>query len=154
MSGPVGALESAVRAAVAAVDDPEYPGVSIIDLGLLEQIEVSGERVEVGLIPTFSGCPALTMIADEVRASVGAVDGVEEVEVTWLAGPVWSVERVSGRACDRLAADFTVAVHLGPPPACPLCGGLTSELSAFGPSRCRSVHRCTSCGEVVEALRG
>jgi ring-1,2-phenylacetyl-CoA epoxidase subunit PaaD len=96
------------------------------------------------------------MIADEVRETVGAVDGVAEVEVTWLPGPVWSVERVSARARERLASDFTVAVavHLGPPPACPLCGGRTSELSAFGPSRCRSVHRCTSCGEVVEALRG
>ena len=149
-----GALETEVREALAAVDDPEYPGVSIIDLGLLERVNVFGGRVEVGLIPTFSGCPALAMIAEEVRESVGAIDGVEEVDVDWLTGPVWSVERVSAVARLRLAAEFTVAVHLGSPPSCPLCGARTTELSAFGPSRCRSVHRCTSCGEVVEVLRG
>ena len=76
MSIALPTLEEAVRSAVAGVDDPEYPGVSIVDLGLLEQVRVDHGHVEVGLIPTFSGCPALAVIADEVRGAVGDVEGV------------------------------------------------------------------------------
>ncbi|MDP6975319.1 MAG: iron-sulfur cluster assembly protein [Acidimicrobiales bacterium] len=154
MSIALPTLEEAVRSAVAGVDDPEYPGVSIVDLGLLEQVRVDHGHVEVGLIPTFSGCPALAVIADEVRAAVGDVEGVTSVGVVWLPGPAWTVERVAPAARDRLATDFTVAVAITPRVACPRCGGRADEHSAFGPSRCRAVHRCTSCGEVVEVLRG
>ena len=60
-------LVEAVRAAVAAVDDPELPGVSIVELGLLEQLSADAEgAVSIGLIPTFSGCPALSLIAELV----------------------------------------------------------------------------------------
>ncbi len=65
---------NAVLDALATVDDPEYPGVSIVDLGLVERVEVSGRSVEVDLVPTFSGCPALEMIATDVAATVGALD--------------------------------------------------------------------------------
>lgn len=151
-------LELAVHEAVAGVDDPEYPGVSIVDLGLLEAIDIDSEgpgRVRVGLIPTFSGCPALRIIATDVEAAVVAVAGVESVEVDWLTSPVWSVNRVTAETRDVLAREFTVAVRLGrESPACPRCGAPTVEQSMFGPSKCRSVNRCESCTETVEVLRG
>ena len=148
-------LELAVHAAVASVDDPEYPDVSIVDLGLLESLVVDSAGVaDVGLIPTFSGCPALKIIADEVRVAVAAVGGINDVNVEWLQSPVWSTERVSADARSQLGSEFTVAVQLGQqPPTCPRCGQPTSEVSMFGPSRCRSVNRCTSCAETVEVLR-
>ncbi len=75
-------LRERVLAAVTSVDDPEYPGISIVDLGLLETIDVSADgAVGVGLIPTFSGCPALGMIADDVRVVVGDIAGVGSVAV-------------------------------------------------------------------------
>ncbi|MEC9394416.1 MAG: iron-sulfur cluster assembly protein [Actinomycetota bacterium] len=148
-------LEARVRDAVATVDDPEYPGVSIVDLGLFEALLVTGDgTVEVRLVPTFSGCPALGMIADEVRTAVATVDGVQRVEVRWLGAPVWTVDRISEAGREALAREFTVAVRIGRKPvACPRCGAETCEDSLFGPSRCRAVHLCPSCTEVVEVMR-
>ena len=152
MSDPT--LTLAVHEAVASVDDPEYPGISIVDLGLLEVLQVADNRARVGLIPTFSGCPALLMIADEVRTAVAAVDGVDSVEVEWLTSPAWTVDRVSTDARSAMAREFTVSIQLGTKPApCPLCGGDTVPESMFGPSRCRSVHRCPACSETVEVMR-
>ena len=143
-----------VLSAISSVDDPEYPGVSIADLGLLESVEVDGAMVRVGLIPTFSGCPALQMIADDVKHAVESVPGVEQVEVAWLRSPVWGVERMSAETRKQLAQEFTVAVRIGNKvPSCPLCGADTAEQSMFGPSRCRSVNHCTACGETVEVMR-
>ena len=144
-----------VRLAVSSVDDPEYPGVSIVDLGLLESLEVDGAVVAIGLIPTFSGCPALDMIAADVDAAVRAVDGIDDVSVSWLRSPAWSTDRLSRRGRQALASEFTVAVQIGnKTPLCPLCAGPTVEQSMFGPSRCRSVHRCEACSETVEVMRG
>lgn len=147
--------EAAVLSAIQSVSDPEYPGVSIVDLGLLEDVEVRNGSVGIGLIPTFSGCPALAMIAADVDAAVRLVDGVDDVSVSWLTSPAWSPERLSRRGREALVTEFTVAVQIGNrTPECPLCGGPTVEKSMFGPSRCRSVHRCEACSETVEVMRG
>lgn len=151
-------LEASVFAAIASVDDPEYPGVSIVDLGLLETFDVqtNGNTV-VELIPTFSGCPALAIIASDVAQAVEGVPDVGEVQVRWLRSPVWTPDRLTGEGRAALANEFTVAVEIGArgsgTAVCPLCSAATEEQSMFGPSRCRSVHRCTQCSETVEVLR-
>lgn len=146
--------EAEVVRAISFVDDPEYPGVSIVDLGLFESVEIEDGFVRVGLIPTFSGCPALAMIAEDVRAQVDSLPGVSQVEVNWLNRPVWTVERMSAHARTHIATEFTVAVRVpGKSPSCPRCAGELVEQSMFGPSRCRSVSRCSHCGETVEVMR-
>lgn len=149
-------LESLVHGAVASVDDPEYPGISIVDLGLLEQIKIGADaHATVGLIPTFSGCPALAVIATEVGQAVDAVAEVNGCTVEWLKAPAWHSDRISHEARASLENKFTVAVQIGErSPTCPLCASKTVEQSMFGPSRCRSVHTCTGCGETVEVVRG
>jgi ring-1,2-phenylacetyl-CoA epoxidase subunit PaaD len=146
-------LLDAVRAAVSAVDDPELPGVSIVELGLLERLVVDDGAVTIGLIPTFSGCPALSVIAERVEEAAVTVEGVRTVAVTFLDSPAWSVERISGAARERLAAGLTIAVERDGRASCPRCGAETVEQSMFGPTRCRAVHRCPGCGEVVEVMR-
>lgn len=147
-------MELAVHQAVASVDDPEYPGISIVDLGLLEQLDVEDGTARIGLIPTFTGCPALRMIADDVEQAVRRVPMIDDVEVTWLPAPAWTVDRVSADARAAMAREFTVSIQLGTKPApCPRCGGETVERSLFGPSRCRAVHRCPACRETVEVMR-
>lgn len=149
-------LQHHVEDAIRSVDDPEYPGVSIVDLGLLETLHVSrGGAVTIGLIPTFSGCPALDIIAEDTRSAVREIDGVRSVSVEWLRAPAWSTDRVSDAAAAALGEQFTVAVQIGSVDAvCPRCGAPTTQLSLFGPSRCRAVHRCTNCTETVEVMRG
>ena len=149
-------LEASVHAAISSGDDPEYPGISIVDLGLLEQISVdpTGSAI-VGLIPTFSGCPALAVIADEVATAVQALPTISTCTVEWLTSPAWHADRISHEARSCLERKFTVAVQIGDrSPTCPLCASTTVEQSMFGPSRCRSVHTCTGCGETVEVVRG
>ncbi|MDH3678774.1 MAG: metal-sulfur cluster assembly factor [Acidimicrobiia bacterium] len=150
------ASELDVHRAVASVDDPEYPSISIVDLGLLERLEIDADgAVTIGLVPTFTGCPALAVIAEDVERAVGSVPGVHSVTVDWLTSPLWSIDRVSDDARRALAERFTVAVQIGRDPVnCPRCGEPTIEQSMFGPSRCRSVHRCPTCSETVEVMRG
>ena len=149
-------LEAQVHSAVSSVDDPEYPGISIVDLGLLETIHVEPDgSTVIGLIPTFSGCPALAIIADDVVAAVQEVADASTCTVDWLSSPAWHADRISHEARSCLERKFTVAVQIGQrSTTCPLCASKTVEQSMFGPSRCRSVHTCTGCGETVEVLRG
>ncbi len=156
MSAKPSELMITVLHAISTVDDPEYPGISIVDLGLLERCEIDDDAgtVEIGLIPTFAGCPALDVIRADVRSAVEAVAGVQELTVGWLRAPVWTTDRVSERARSALANDFTVAVQVGGEiPPCPRCGWPTEDKSLFGPSRCRSVARCHRCDETIEVLR-
>lgn len=149
----------AVLGAVESVPDPEYPGVSILDLGLVERVSardgVDGIAVEVDLIPTFSGCPALAMIAADVRSAVGAVPDVASCEVRWLTSPVWSTDRISASARVRLRDGFTVTLRRKDGGLrCPVCGSDAVEDRALaGPTRCRSVAWCGSCRNVVEVMR-
>jgi len=74
--------------------------------------------------------------------------------VRWLGAPAWTVDRVSDEARQAMAQEFTVAVRIGVEPvSCPRCGAPTTETSLFGPSRCRAVHSCPACSEVVEVMR-
>lgn len=144
-----------ISKAIAAVDDPEYPGLSIVDLGLVENYEVDDSgAVTVDLVPTFTGCPALAMIAKDVRDAVTEVDGISTVAVNWLLSPTWTTDRISERGKAVLADQFTVAVQIGTTDSgCPRCGGKLDEESMFGPSRCRSVSHCSTCAETVEVMR-
>lgn len=136
------------------VDDPEYPGVSVVDMGMISAVELVGGRVAIELITTFSGCPALDVISSEIATAVGALDGIAGVEVR-RSPEAWDTSRLSEHARAVMARDFTVAVAVpGRPAECPRCGAAALvEQSPFGPARCRAVHRCTACGEVVEVLR-
>jgi len=148
-------IVDAVRTALGSVDDPEYPDVSIVDLGLFETLAFDDGVAHVGLIPTFGGCPALAMIESDVRAAVEAVEGVERCEVTWLRSPVWTTDRMTAAARRTLADDYTVVLR-GPDGGlrCPVCGGEEVEdRSIAGPTRCRSIAWCPTCRNPVEVMR-
>lgn len=144
-----------VTAAVATITDPEYPDISIADLGLVESIEIEGSNAVVGLIPTFSGCPALAMIAADVRAAVELVPAIDHCTVQWLPLPVWSTDRVTLAARTKLNNDYTVTLRRKDGSLrCPSCGADTvRDQSAAGPTRCRSIAWCDQCRNVVEVMR-
>lgn len=160
-------LLSRVEEAIAAVPDPELPPVTITDLGMLVAVREQEGRVEVELVPTFSGCPATELIARDVRAAVSALPGVREVVVRFVAEPVWSPERISPRGRDKLRA-FGIAPPGDSPPllqlgrrlgigattTCPLCGSAETVMdSPFGPTPCRSTHFCSMCRNPFEAIK-
>ncbi len=149
-------LTDSVRAAVEAVPDPEYPGIGIGDLGIVDDVRVDSDgRVEVELVPTFLGCPALDLIARDVAAAASAVPLVRRVDVRWARGIAWSPVRISSRARRTMADELTVAV---PEPTghvwCPVCGhDGVDAVSDFGPSPCRRIARCPQCRNPIEVVR-
>ena len=145
---------TAVIDALRGVDDPEYPGVSVVEMGMIAAVEVVDGRATVELITTFSGCPARDVIAADIARAVGALDGITDVEVRH-SPQSWTTSRLSDHARAVMARDFTVSVALpGKPTECPRCQeAALVEQSPFGPARCRAVHRCGACHEVVEVLR-
>ncbi len=155
MTARTTATVSDVLDVLAGVDDPEYPGVSIVDLGLVEAVSAGeDDHVEVDLIPTFLGCPALEFIVADVRRALDAHD-FGDADVRFVDQPVWTPERITLAGRRALAERFCVAVEVGErQPLCPQCGeAALVETSLFGSMRCRSISECPSCGERVETIR-
>lgn len=164
------ALADAVRASVALVCDPEYPDVTISELGILEDVSVSGSTVRIGLVPTMLGCPALDVIARDVAAAARAAcnDSGREfddadpdnprfgdmtIDVVFLADPVWTPERIAPSAVGFLAREYSIAVRIRSSVSCPVCASTSLEhRSDFGPTPCRSVEWCPQCRNPVEVV--
>jgi ring-1,2-phenylacetyl-CoA epoxidase subunit PaaD len=156
----------ALVGAVASVPDPELGGVTIGELGLVHEVrqsEVDG-AIEVLLLPTFLGCPALKLMEHDVVAvlsahSLGAGAGVA-VRVTWTNSPTWNPTRISAAGCAKLAELGIAVPVVGSSvdealPVCPICASAALEAKLpVGPTACRSVAWCTSCRSVVEIMRG
>jgi len=145
-----------IRAAVAAVTDPEYPDLTIEQLGMLERVRVADDAtVIVELVPTVLGCPALRTIEADVVAAARRVAPAAVVEVRFLAQPAWTPERIAPDARTRLAREYTITIraHDGTT-LCPVCGSRNvTERSAFGPTVCRSIAYCADCRNPVEVIR-
>ena len=149
-------LEGLVRSAIGTVFDPEYPGVSVVELGLLESVTVETDgEVRIGMIPTYSGCPALKFIAADVETAVIAIAGVSSARVDWLRSPVWTQDRVSPSAIKHLEREFTVTLRRSDGTLrCPVCGSdAVKDTSPMGPSRCRSLAYCPTCQNPIEVMR-
>lgn len=144
-----------MRVAVEAVADPELAGVSIGSLGLVRRVEApvpeEPSRIEIVLTPTFLGCPALTMIASDVRNAAFAA-GATTVSVTFDVSTPWTTAAISTAGRARLAA-LGVAVATDDVVVCPFCGSVAlGAVAAVGPTSCRSVKWCDDCRNVVEVM--
>ncbi len=155
-------LRAKAWAAAAAVCDPEIPVLSIADLGVLRAISIDGTGVEVVITPTYSGCPAMTVIAFEIEAALHAV-GIETVKVTTVLSPAWTTDWLSAEGRQKLL-DYGIA----PPPAggtrgalfgttvvsCPRCASdRTEQISAFGSTACKALWRCLACREPFDVFK-
>jgi ring-1,2-phenylacetyl-CoA epoxidase subunit PaaD len=145
----------AVRRALEAVRDPEIPVCSVVDLGLVERVTVSADAVEVTLLPTFLGCPALDVIrADVERAVRGAAPGLA-VRVRYALSPPWTTDRITPAGREALRS-FGIAPpgRRGDPVPCPTCGARETRPDAdFGPTPCRAIRTCPSCRTPFEAFK-
>jgi ring-1,2-phenylacetyl-CoA epoxidase subunit PaaD len=153
-----------VWAALGDVPDPEIPVVSLVDLGVVGDVRVDGDRVRVTLTPTFLGCPALDAMRSVLEARLTALGAKPEVDVD--LGIAWSTDRITAAGREKLrAAGFA-------PPApreasaprlvqlqakafrCPYCGSAETRLeNLFGPTPCRSIRYCESCRQPFEQFK-
>ncbi len=150
------------RAAVAAVEDPEIPALTIDDLGVLRTIALDADGVTVTITPTYSGCPAMAVIAWEIEAALSRA-GFPRSRVVQVLAPAWTTDWLSEAGRRKLLA-YGIAPPAGSAgrralfgeehPDCPRCGSASTErISAFGSTACKALHRCLTCKEPFDAFK-
>jgi ring-1,2-phenylacetyl-CoA epoxidase subunit PaaD len=158
------ALRERVHELLAGVPDPEIPVLSVLDLGVIRHVSVRPDgSVEVGVTPTYSGCPATPMIkADILGALSGA--GIRATIVDVLSPP-WTSDWLSEEGRRKLEAygitppaaavgSPRALVHAEPVIVCPRCGSAATErLSEFGSTPCKALYRCLSCQEPFDYFK-
>ena len=150
--------------ALAGVPDPEIPIISVVDLGVVRDVQVDGEHVRVEFTPTFLGCPALDVMRTQMAEAVRELGG--EPEVVVVTDGAWSTDRITPAGREKLRE-----AGYGPPtprPAgpiqlvqlqtgafrCPYCASTDTRLdNLFGPTACRSIRYCRSCRQPFEQFK-
>ena len=158
----------AVHAALDQLCDPEIPVVSLREMGILRDVYMSDTGVEVVITPTYSGCPAMEQIHDDILQSLLQL-GVQGQVKTQLA-PAWTTDWMSDSAKEKLRA-----YGIAPPNcqststsqvvlftrrlqddvvACPLCGSTNTTItSAFGSTACKALCKCLNCQEPFDYFK-
>lgn len=164
----------AVWALLESVTDPEIPVVSLREMGILRSVREGPEGLEVVITPTYSGCPAMSQMEDDVKAAL-AHAGLQARVLTQLA-PAWSTDWMTPQARSKLKA-YGIAppqpaacagsgasviqfaakktAHAAQPAvACPRCGSSnTTETSHFGSTACKALYRCLDCLEPFDYFK-
>lgn len=155
-------------AVAAAVTDPEMPMLTLEDLGVLRAVAVDGDAVTVTITPTYSGCPAMATMRDDLVHALHDA-GWADVTVRVSLEPAWSSDWITDRGRTALrehgvSAPGPAPRHDGPVPltllptrrdlACPQCGSTAVQLvSEFGPTACKAIYRCATCLEPFEHVK-
>lgn len=146
------------------VMDPEIPVLSISDLGILRDVEVSGNEITVIITPTYSGCPAMDVIQQDIR-KVLSKNGMDQVKIKQVLSPAWTSGWMSrsgreklesyGIAAPAFSHVCTVAeAGTDEPDHCPLCRSENIELiSRFGSTSCKALYRCLDCREPFDYFK-
>ena len=161
-------LQQRAHEVAASVTDPEMPMLTLEDLGVLRGVEVTGESVAVTITPTYSGCPAMATMRDDLVHRLQD-DGFDDVEVRVSLSPAWSTDWITDRGRQALtdqglSAPGPAPSYAGPVPlsllprrralTCPRCGSAQVELtSEFGPTACKALYRCAACLEPFEHVK-
>jgi ring-1,2-phenylacetyl-CoA epoxidase subunit PaaD len=153
-----------VWAALGKIPDPEIPVLSLVDLGVVRDVEVEGERVRVEFTPTFLGCPALEVMRDRMAEAVRELGAEPEIAV--IQDDSWSTDRITpeGRRKLRESGFAPPAPREAGAPTlvqlqstafrCPYCGSNDTRLeNIFGPTPCRSIRYCTACRQPFEQFK-
>jgi ring-1,2-phenylacetyl-CoA epoxidase subunit PaaD len=146
----------------AQVVDPEIPVLTIADLGVLRAVEVKDGKVDVTITPTYSGCPAMNMIALEIKLALER-EGICGANVHLVLSPAWTTDWLSDEGRHKLhaygiappaKASGRRALFAQPEIACPQCGSLeTQVISEFGSTSCKALWRCRNCGEPFDYFK-
>lgn len=152
------------RAAIASVCDPEIPVLTLDDLGVIRDVAVAIDgEIEVRITPTYSGCPAMSVMALDLQAALAGA-GFPKARIRNVLSPAWTTDWMTPQGREKLAA-----YGIAPPAAkasrralfgddeplkCPRCGSIkTTKISEFGSTACKAHWRCESCLEPFDAFK-
>lgn len=147
------------------VNDPEVPVLSITDLGIVRDVKLNASSAEIIITPTYTGCPAMDMIATMIRMELLAA-GLTEVKITTVLSPVWTTEWMSEAGKQKLK-EYGIAPPnplqqvcrnelFAPDEAvqCPHCNSWhTHRISEFGSTACKSLYQCDDCKEPFDYFK-
>ena len=147
------------------IKDPEVPALSIIDLGIVRDIKMNGDEIEVVITPTYTGCPAMDMIAATIKIELATL-GFVKIKVTQTLSPAWTTDWMSEEGKRKLKA-----YGIAPPNAkqqvcdqklfaeaeavqCPHCNSWhTHRISEFGSTACKALYQCDDCKEPFDYFK-
>ena len=145
------------------VTDPEIPVISVRELGVLRQVDIEGEKVIVTITPTYSGCPAMDAMRQDIEKELRAA-GIDNLEVIQVLSPAWTTDWISdegkrklkayGIAPPEKTADIRALKGEAPVVPCPQCGSKnTVMVSAFGSTACKALWKCNDCLEPFDQFK-
>ncbi len=147
------------------VMDPEVPVISVVELGIVRDVEVQGDDVRITITPTYSGCPAMHEIEADIRTALLA-KGVRAVSVNLVLSPAWTTDWIGPEAREKLRAygiappgraepqGLITLTRARVPVACPFCGSSDTRLqSEFGSTACKAIHVCNACRQPFDEFK-
>jgi ring-1,2-phenylacetyl-CoA epoxidase subunit PaaD len=144
------------------VTDPEIPVLSVIDLGIVREVHVENENVEVIITPTYSGCPAMDFIGMNVRKTL-LESGFEKIKITHQLSPSWTTDWLTEEGKERLKSygiapptskTFDLDYLKNLPIPCPRCDSMNTKLiSQFGSTACKALYQCEDCREPFDYFK-
>ena len=150
------------HAVLETVTDPELPFLTIADMGILRDVRVAGDTVEVAITPTYSGCPAMDVIAIDITTAL-AKAGFDNVRIHRVLSPAWTTDWLSAPAREKLRANGIApperaqgkrALFAETEVACPTCRSTATErVSEFGSTPCKAHYRCLDCREPFQYFK-
>ena len=155
---------SQINQLLSEIPDPEIPVISIIELGVIRDIIVNGNSVEVKITPTYSGCPAMKQMEDDVKKKLKEA-GVENALVTTIYQPAWTTDWMSGDAKEKLrkygiappeesTSDKSFLTGKHKQVTCPRCKSKSTNLiSQFGSTACKALYQCKECLEPFDYFK-
>jgi len=147
--------KSTILKILESVTDPEIPVISIMDLGIIRDVKIENERIEVIITPTYSGCPAMLEIEKDIHNALKK-EGIHNFKITTVLSPAWTTEWMTESGKQKLK-EYGIAPPNPTNPediACPQCESHNTELlSQFGSTACKSLYRCKDCLEPFDYFK-
>lgn len=145
------------------VSDPEIPVLTVVDLGVVRSVKLNGEKCHVTITPTYSGCPAMKMIEEQIIEKLNE-KGIAEVTVDLVLAPAWTTDWISESGREKLREygiappenEVDKSVLFAEPTVvpCPLCGSRnTRMISLFGSTACKAHYQCNDCLEPYDYFK-
>jgi phenylacetate-CoA oxygenase, PaaJ subunit len=163
------ATKEAILGILTKVKDPELPVIDIVELGIVRDVALEGNRVRIDVTPTYSGCPAMEVIEREIVETLNS-HGFGDVTVRSVFSPPWTTDWISEKTKEKLR-EYGIAPPIGTAEdgtaeqlvtirrarqivECPYCGSPnTEEKSEFGSTACKAIHYCNSCRQPFDYFK-